>query len=198
MQRTRPLIVGIGGTLRPRSSSELALRCCLKSLEEHGARTIVFAGEQLNAPIYSPGAQYRNEMTAKLIAALREADAVVISSPGYHGSISGLIKNILDYVEDMKSDEEPYLDGRAVGCIVSAAGWQAATTTLSALRDIVHALRGWPTPLGISLNSAAPLFDESGACLSEHTAMQFKTMANHIIGFAQYRRSQKNDHKLAS
>jgi FMN reductase len=36
---------------------------------------------------------------------------------------------------------------------VCASGWQAATTTLTSLRSTVHALRGWPTPLGVAINS---------------------------------------------
>jgi FMN reductase len=78
----------------------------------------------------------------------------LISTPGYHGGISGLIKNALDYVEELRDDDRPYFDGRAVGCIVCADGWQTTTTTLVSLRSVVHALRGWPTPLGVAINSA--------------------------------------------
>lgn len=58
-------------------------------------------------------------------------------------------------MEDLREDRRPYLDGRAVGCIVVADGWQAGGSTLSALRSIVHALRGWPTPFGAVLNGGA-------------------------------------------
>ncbi len=58
------------------------------------------------------------------------------------------MKNAIDLLEDLRGDSRVYLDGRAVGCIVTAAGWQGCNTTLGAMRGIVHALRGWPTPLG--------------------------------------------------
>ena len=54
----------------------------------------------------------------RMIAALRRANGVILSTPCYHGSVSGLVKNALDYTEDMCKDPEPYLDGRAVGLIV--------------------------------------------------------------------------------
>ena len=54
---------------------------------------------------------------------------VVIATPSYHGGISGLVKNAIDFVEDMRDDERPYLDGRAVGCIVVADGPQAIGAT---------------------------------------------------------------------
>ncbi len=83
----------------------------------------------------------------------------MIASPGYHGGVSGLVKNAIDWVEELRADERPYFDGRPVGLIVVADGWQATITTLSSLRSIVHALRGWPTPLGVAINAAEPAAD---------------------------------------
>jgi FMN reductase len=45
-----------------------------------------------------------------------------------------------------------------VGCIVCAEGAQAMGSTLAALRAVVHALRGWPTPFGAALNASARPF----------------------------------------
>jgi FMN reductase len=120
-----------------------------------------------------------------MLDAVRDADGVLISTPGYHGSVSGLVKNALDALEASRGEARPYLDGRAVGCIVTADGWQAAGTTLSALRDVVHALRGWPTPLGVTLNpSAGKLFDETGEFRDERDARQVEMLAGQVVDFA--------------
>ena len=72
----------------------------------------------------------------------------------------------------------PYFDGRAVGLIVSAAGWQAGGVTLASMRGIVHAMRGWPTPLGIMVNTVAQkLFDEDGNLVDEGTARLIEEQA---------------------
>lgn len=125
-----PLIVGLGGTTREGSSTELALRFALKGAETAGARTLLFNGPALMMPMYAPEVPHRTAEAREFIAALRAADGVVIASPAYHGSISGLVKNALDYTEDMRNDPAAYLDGRAVGCITCAYGPQAAGTTL--------------------------------------------------------------------
>ncbi|WP_235486927.1 NAD(P)H-dependent oxidoreductase, partial [Frankia sp. AvcI1] len=109
--------------------------------------------------------------------------AVVIATPGYHGGMSGLVKNALDYLEDLRGAPRPYLDGRAVGLIVCAEGSQAAGTTLSALRSSVHALRGWPTPLGVTLNTEQPLFDSAGRLVDAAAAARLETLADQIMGF---------------
>jgi FMN reductase len=177
-------VVGIGGTLRPDSSSERALRHALQAAADAGAQTELFAAADIELPMYDPTRPGRDPRAERLVAAVARADGVVIASPGYHGGISGLVKNALDYVEDLRSDERPYLDGRAVGCIVCAHGWQAAVTTLESLRSIVHALRGWPTPLGVAINAAEPVFDRAGAVVREATATQLELMAGQVVDFA--------------
>jgi FMN reductase len=147
------VIVGFGGTTRPGSSSERALRI---ALEATGAESEIFVASDLDFPLYTPGETLPDERVQRFLGALRRADGIIIASPGYHGGISGLVKNAIDWVEELREDERPYFDGRAVGLIVVADGWQATVTTLSSLRSIVHALRGWPTPLGVAINAAEP------------------------------------------
>lgn len=147
-------IVGIGGTLRPMSSSDRALRAALDGAEADGARTRHFTGEQLSAlPLYDPMDPVRTDAAREFVEELRLADGYVIASASYHGGIPGMLKNAIDYTEDMVADENVYLSGKPVGLITVGKGWQAGATTLSALRDVVHALRGWPTPYGCVLNT---------------------------------------------
>jgi FMN reductase len=181
----RPLIVGIGGTTRVNSSSELALKACLMRVQALGAETESFSADALDLPHYGSGRAQGDRRAARLIEALRRCDGVVLSSPGYHGSISGMLKNALDYAEDLRTDARPYLDGRAVGVIVCAHGAQAIGTTLVAVRSVVHALRGWPTPMGVGINSATPAFDADGACIDPAVAAALATLADQVVDFAQ-------------
>jgi FMN reductase len=133
--------------------------------------------------MYQPENPDRSEAARDLVAQLALADGIILGSPGYHGSISGLIKNALDYAEDLRTDIRPYFSGRAVGCIATAGGWPGAVNTLGALRDIVHALRGWPTPLGAAINSSERVFDEQGECLVPRVAQMLDLIAAEVIGF---------------
>jgi len=165
------------------SSSERVLRHVLAASEAAGARTLLFDGTALDLPMYGYGSP-RTDKALALIDGLRRADGIVIASPGYHGTVSGLIKNALDYVEDMARDERPYFEGRAVGVIAVAAGWQATGTTLATLRSIVHALRGWPTPMAIAVNSMMPVFDEGGTVSDAPLRNQLTILADQVVGFA--------------
>jgi FMN reductase len=179
-----PYIVAVGGTLRANSSTERAMLHVLHAAERGGARVKLISGPQLQLPLYQPDNSTRSEGAMALVAELARADGIILGSPGYHGSISGLVKNALDYAEDLRSDARPYFSGRAVGCIATAAGWPGAVNTLNALRDIVHALRGWPTPLGAAINSTDPAFDDSGACLVPRVGQLLDMMAAEVMSFA--------------
>ena len=186
----KPLIIGIGGTTRAVSSTDRALRVALLAAENAGARTFGFGGAFLShLPHFAPENRERNDKQREFLEMVRQADGVIVASPGYHGGVSGLVKNALDLLEDLRGDERPYLDGRAVGCIVTAAGWQSAGSTLAALRSIVHALRGWPTPFGAALNTALPIFDESGACSDPKILEQLTLVARQVVDFARCHRA---------
>ena len=183
-----PSIVGIGGTVRAGSSTESALAYSLRRAEALGARSRMFGGEFLaKLPLFDPRPAAPTPEQMELADALRSADGIIIVSPGYHGSISGLVKNALDTLELTAKDEFPYFHGRPVGVIVTAYGWQATGSTLLALRSIVHAMRGWPTPFGAALNSTAGLFDEAGACRDRKDAWALNTVAEQVMDFAQMR-----------
>ena len=180
-----PLVVGIGGTVRPQSTSEMALVKALAAAEAAGARTVLFGGAFLaNLPHYDPRCAADDGERARMVEAVRRADGLIVATPGYHGSISGLVKNALDCLEDLREDARPYLEGRAVGCIVTAAGTQAGGSTLAALRGIVHALRGWPTPFGATLNTSGGLFDEAGGFANHRDDAAVEIVARQVVDFA--------------
>lgn len=177
-------VVGIGGSARVGSQSERALRLALAGAEEAGAKVTAICGADLALPFYDPSAPERTDGARAIVEQLRAADGVVLASPGYHGTVSGMFKNAIDYVEDLREDERVYLDGRAIGCIGVAAGWQAAVNTLGALRAIAHATRGWPTPLGAAVNTLDVRFDESGACSDERVAANLAAIGVQVAEFA--------------
>lgn len=182
-----PFILGIGGTTRAGSSTERILKVALDAARAAGAETAMIGGGALQLPMYDPAEATLAPAAAHFVELVRRCHGLIIASPGYHGTISGMIKNAIDYIEALREDPRPYLEGRAVGCIVCAQGWQATGTTLVALRSVVHALRGWPTPFGAAINSAQPFFDADGNCTDEAVCRQLETVGRQVVEFARMR-----------
>jgi FMN reductase len=174
-----PLIVGIGGSTNPTSVTNRLLDACLAEVAALGARTASVTGAALaGLPIYSGDSD--PILAAPLIEAVRAADCVVIGTPGYHGGMSGLVKNALDHLELLRADDRPYLDGRAVGVIVAASGWQSCGTALVSVRSAIHALRGWPTPFGVAVNSLEQEPED------ERVTGALRILAGQLIEFASW------------
>jgi FMN reductase len=187
-----PTIVGIGGTARPNSTSERALTEALRSAEKFGAQTRLFDGAFVaRLPLFVPDRTVRTAEECDYIDAVRNCHGVIVSTPGYHGSLSGPIKNVLDLLEDTAQDDRPYLDGRPFGCVVAAYGWQACGTTLVSLRMIAHALRAWPTPFGAALNTSTPLFSANGECVDDKVSKQLSVVASQVVEFARWREARQ-------
>lgn len=186
-------IVGIGGSLSEGSSSELALRLCLAEAARLGAVTELLPARDLVLPPYAPTVPVKEAAALRLIDALEGADGLVLASPAYHGSVSGLIKNVLDYVEELRDSPRPYLEARAVGCVATATGHQAAAHTLTTLRTCVHSLRGWPTPLGVALVSEQSEFLPDGSYADPHTDSRLRTVAAQVVHFARLTRERPVD-----
>ncbi|QNA86101.1 NAD(P)H-dependent oxidoreductase [Sphingomonas sp. So64.6b] len=186
VQADAPLVVGIGGTIGGISSTERALRIALDAAGREGFRTRMFGGADMaKLPLYDPKATTRTPDEIEFVETVRQASALIIASPGYHGSISGVVKNALDLLEETARDvERPYLADMPVGLIATAYGWQATGSTIAALRSIVHALRGWPTPFAAAINSQLTKFDEDGGASEPAVLEQLCMVGRQVARFA--------------
>lgn len=178
-----PHVAVLSGSLGAGSRTERLATWCAQECMRRGTTAALLSGADLDLPFY----QYGNPLGARatrLITELEHASAVVLVSPSYHGSVSGLLKNALDYVNELADHERPFLDGRAVGCVALAAGAQGAASTLGAMRTIVHALRGWPTPLGVACHQ--PIDVAAGGELTGDvgTQRQLGILIDQVLAFS--------------
>lgn len=180
-----PLVVGIGGSTGTASVTSLLLQAGLAAAADLGARTVAFDGDYLSTlPIFAVDAETPARQAGQMVEAVRAADAVLIATPGYHGGMSGLVKNALGHLELLREDAaRHYLDRRAVGVIVAAAGWQACGTTLVSVRSTVHALRGWPTPFAVTINSGQQRPGPDGV-FDGRVRSSLAVLAGQLIDFA--------------
>jgi NAD(P)H-dependent FMN reductase len=181
MMSAAPHVVILSGSLSPTSRADLIAGWCARQAAELGATTSLFRGVDLEFPFYRPGLADTQRAVRHYLDALAGSDGVVLVSPAYHGTISGLLKNALDYVNELAGLTAPYLDGRAIGCVAVAAGEQGASSTLATLRTVSHALRGWPTPLGVALAGERAALDQRGEPAARATLGQLAEMLRQVL-----------------
>jgi FMN reductase len=157
-------VVGIGGTLREGSTSLGALRRALAASEEAGAEVELLDLNELRLPMYEPGKPLDEcgDGARRLVEAVRGADALLVSTAAYHGTLAGVTKNALDYVQFLGAEERPYFDGKVVGLTTTAGGEQAAANANAAMVHVVHSLRGIVAPLVVGVTRAWQRTDGRG------------------------------------
>jgi len=86
--------------------------------------------------------------TARLRERVAQADAIVLATPVYHGSFSGLLKNALDQLTGDAFAQRP------VAVLAAAGGPRSGSGVCDQLRSVVRAMGGWSTPTQVGLSSA--------------------------------------------
>lgn len=183
MRDERLRVVGVGGTLREGSASLGALRRALTAAEDAGARAELLDLRELDLPMYEPGKSLDDygENVRELVEAMRGADALLIGTAAYHGTLAGVTKNALDFAQFLARDERPYLQDRVVGLISTAGGDMAATNATRALVDVVHSLRGVVAPLVVAIPHAPWHADENGEITGERYAGRLDDLGRLVV-----------------
>jgi FMN reductase len=162
-------ILGLGGSLRPGSVTTLALHIALEGAEAAGVSTQLLDLATLPLPLFN-GTYTLEEYTSEgreailtLLNATRKAQGFIFASPTYHNTISGSLKNALDYIELLRDDHPPRLEGKVVGLMsvqlgVSGTGNHTITTMLLAAR----AMRAWVAPTMVAVPDSRQMFNEEG------------------------------------
>lgn len=155
----------MGGSTRAGSITESVLKAVLALAAEAGAETALASVRELDLPMYNDDVALRDQPAAvhTLLDEVRAADGFILASPTYHGTISGALKNVLDYLNMGKGLPRTYFDGRPVGLV--AYGGPSALNVVNALSHSVRGLRGMQVPTVVT--AAWSSIDETSATFAD-------------------------------
>lgn len=179
-------VVGIGGTLREHSTTLWALQHALEAARAAGAVTELIDLRRYRLPIYEPDVELDDldESVQDFIRRIKHADAFLISTAAYHGTLAGLTKNALDYLEYLSDAPRPYLHNKPIGLIATAGGDQAAVNSIAAMVHVVHSLRGFALPLSVPIHNAGKAFDDGGRVIDTRTANRLNQLGKMLVEIA--------------
>lgn len=168
-------IVGINGSLRPGSYSAMALEVAISRVGALGVETEIIDLRKLSLPFCNGGDDYSDYPdVAKMQQTVKSAAGLILATPEYHGSVSGVMKNALD----LMSFEE--LSGKVAG-LISVLGGQSNSNALNDLRIILRWVHAWVIPEQIGLGQAWKVFNEDGKILDEKLSQRFDAFAASLV-----------------
>jgi FMN reductase len=162
-------ILGVSGSLRSDSFSRRALELALEFADGYGAETRLVDLGQVELPMFRPDAP-ATEAIRSVAAAVSWADAFLLSTPDYHGSMSGAIKNFLDYHWEEFA-------GKVFGYI--CASHERGLTAMDQMRTAVRQCYGWSLPYNVSVHGEED-FDASGSIRNPRVASRLRMVARDL------------------
>jgi|ERR671931_231607 FMN reductase len=187
-------IVGLGGSLAAASKSRSALRRALEGAAAAGAETRLLDLRELDLPLYNPDADEPTEAGAELIESCYLANGLIWSSPLYQGTISGALKNALDWLHLLGQRDPPYLHDKVIG-LISAAGGTQGLQAINTMEFAVRALRGWAVPYVVPVASAARVFEPSGRIKDGSVELQLATLGGEVVRVAERFAADRSLHR---
>ncbi|WP_299333504.1 NADPH-dependent FMN reductase [Haloplanus sp.] len=168
-------IVAIAGSLRAESYTRTALDRALDAAESTGGDAELLDLRAFELPPLNPDVDGQGDSVA-FTRRVREADAVLLGTPMYHGSYSGVLKNALDHCG---FDE---FGGKTVG-LLGVAGGAFPITALDHLRSVCRALDAWVLPHQAAVPRASSSFD-GGEFVDNDIEDRVVTLGRRVVEYA--------------
>lgn len=169
-------VLGVAGSTRQGSYSTQALKIALEHAKKQGAEVRLL--EIANLPLYDPNASASKEVE-QAAKAVSWADAFILASPDYHGSMSGALKNFLDHFYEEFA-------GKVFGFIV--ASHEKGLTVMDQMRTAVRQCYGWSMPYGVSVNG--PQDFTGGELVNARISKRMQMMARDLVVYGRLLNSQ--------
>ncbi|MFS0857914.1 NADPH-dependent FMN reductase [Paenibacillus taichungensis] len=141
-------IIILAGSNRKNATSTRLGEYAAEVIKGQGHEASLFDLYQTPLPFYAPDEkQNEDQNLSDLNTRMLAADAIILSTPEYHGSISGVLKNALDHLSQAHFSGKPVLS-------ISSAGGAVGVSSLLQLQAIIRNLHGINAQEWISIGGA--------------------------------------------
>ena len=153
------VVMGICGSYDLDSANGRMLELILRECRSIGAETVVWDHGKRPLPLVGAEGSWDNSNVKDFQEMAVSADAYVLSSPEYHGTMSGVMKNSLDWLYSKHTSGKVF-------ALVCTLGGQTSNNTLNHMRIAARWIHGWVIPEQVAVPHIKGAFDEDGELIS--------------------------------
>ena len=177
-------IMGICGTYGLDSANGRMLEIMFEHCRELGAECITWNNAESPLPLVGAGGSWDDVNVKAFQELASSSDAFVLSSPEYHGPMSGVMKNSLDWLYSKHTSGKPF-------SLMCTLGGQASNNTLNHMRIAARWIHGWVTPEQVAVPNIKEAFDEDGNILDDNISARVEGMAKSLVDITGYLKSRR-------
>jgi len=173
-------VIGICGSLSPTSKTRAALAYALGGARDWGADAELVDLRDFDLPFCtgSTPAERDTPDLARFRKLIVDAPGIILATPEYHGSMSGVLKNALDLMGFRE------FEGKMIGLVGVSGGQMGALNALNSLRNVGRALHAWVVPQQASIPNAWQHFDDDGKLLADRYLERLEEVGRQVARFA--------------
>lgn len=178
-----PKIIAIAGSLRTQSFNAVLAKVAGKSAMYAGAEVEVLSLSDYDIPLFNEDLE-KNQTpkgVQQLKEKIREANGLLVVSPEYNGSISGVLKNALDWVSRTEADQKPAFRDTTVALLSTSPGGLGGLRGLNHVRDIFVGMGSLVLSNQIAIGSAYQAFNEAGELTDESVVERVDGLTKELI-----------------
>jgi chromate reductase, NAD(P)H dehydrogenase (quinone) len=170
-------IVVINGSVRPGNHTSMASALVVDELRKD-AKVSVHVINPADYHLPFPGTDPHAEGTKRLQQEVKDATAVILATPEYHGSFSSVMKLVIENL-----GFPSVLAGKPVGLLGVAAGSIGAIKSLEQLRSVCSHIGAIVLPSPVSVPNVRKVFDSSGRPLDPLVDKLIRTLATNVMNY---------------
>lgn len=160
-------LLAFAGSTRTDSYNKKLIKVAVEQARDLGADVTLIDLRDYPLPIYDGDLEDRQGLPdngRKLKDLFFEHDGFLISSPEYNSSISGVLKNVIDWVSRPAPNEKPLqgFTGKTAALLAASPGYLGGLRGLVTLRSILGNLGVIVLPTQFALSKADQAFNERG------------------------------------
>ena len=154
-----PKILAFAGSLREDSVNKRLARIALHAAQEAGADTTFVDLRDYQMPLYCQDDEAENGIPESAVALkelMKSHDGFLIASPEYNGSLTGIMKNTIDWMSRPYADDPRMacFDGKIAGLIAASPGGLGGIRGLSHLRTILAGIGVFVLPNHVAVGQS--------------------------------------------
>ncbi|MCX6968333.1 MAG: NAD(P)H-dependent oxidoreductase [Verrucomicrobia bacterium] len=182
-----PRILAFAGSLRAGSFNKRLIKIAVEGARAAGAEVTLIDLLDFPLPILNQDDEAAHglpENAKKLKALFVSHHGLLISSPEYNSSITGVLKNVIDWVSRAETEDEPPLiayTGKTCALVSASPGALGGLRALVHVRAILGNIGVFVLPGQVSIPKADEAFDENGALRDAHKQKSVHDLARKLV-----------------
>ena len=179
-------ILGLSGSYGLSSKNGMLVQLALAEAKSAGADVQIWDLVEKPLPLVGEEGSWDSPNVKEFQELAKSCDGFLVSSPEYHGCMSGVMKNTFDWLYS------EHVSGKAFG-LMSTLGGQSNSNTLNQMRICVRWVHGWAVPEQVAVGKVKEAFDEDGNLVDEKIMERVCGLARSVVEASRWLASRRSD-----